>query len=67
MSGRPEPSVDELRANLKKRMYLLPNGPGSHESKNEKRFDRVGVKPLVDTTGNTLKAATSPIVDTPGG
>jgi hypothetical protein len=40
MTGRPEPSHQELRANLHKRMYLLEHGPGSHR---DKRFNRHGV------------------------
>ena len=40
MTGRPEPSQQELRANLHKRMYLLDHGPGSRHGK---RFNRHGV------------------------
>ena len=40
MTGRPEPSHQELRANLHKRMYLLEHGPGSRHGK---RFNRHGV------------------------
>ncbi|TDL16982.1 acid protease [Rickenella mellea] len=51
MTGRAEPSDLELRENLNKRMYLLPNGPFSRKqsavgplnsSKKLKRFNRIG-------------------------
>lgn len=41
MTGRPEPSQEELRANLHKRVFLLEHGPGSRF--NDKRFNRQGV------------------------
>lgn len=40
MTGRAQPSQQELRANLHKRMYLLEHGPGS---RNGKRYNRHGV------------------------
>lgn len=40
MTGRQEPSKDEQRAKLHKRMYLLEHGPGS---RNGKRYNRNGV------------------------
>jgi hypothetical protein len=50
MTGRPEPSQQELRANLHKRMYLLDHGPGSRHGK---RFNRHGVVTADATnTGN---------------
>ena len=40
MTGRTEPSQEELRADLHKRMYLLDHGP---RSRHTKRFNRQGV------------------------
>lgn len=40
MTGRQEPSDEVLRERLRKRMYLLEHGPGSH---NGKRYNRHGV------------------------
>lgn len=40
MTGRKEPTKEEQRALIHKRMFLLENGPGS---RNGKRFNRQGV------------------------
>ena len=40
MTGRKEPTQEEQRALIQKRMFLLDHGPGS---RNAKRFNRQGV------------------------
>jgi len=45
MTGRDAPATHELRSSLRKRMFLLDHGPGSHMSA-EKRFNHQGVKPV---------------------
>jgi hypothetical protein len=57
MSGRQEPSEQELREKLRKRMYLLEHGPGSH---NGKRYNRHGISHNDATSsGRVLKGDTS--------
>lgn len=45
MTGRDAPATHELRSSLRKRMFLLDHGPGSHMPA-EKRFNHQGVKPI---------------------
>lgn len=55
MTGRAEPTVEEQRAKLHKRMFLLESGPGS---RTDKRFNREGFSNNnvdVVTTGELLK------------
>jgi hypothetical protein len=63
MTGRQEPSEQELRERLRKRMYLLEHGPGSHNLKGPgKRYNRHGISHnLNDATssGRVLKGDTS--------
>lgn len=49
MSGRQEPSEQELIEKLRKRMYLLEHGPGS---RNRKRYNRHGITHNDVTTSN---------------
>ena len=58
MTGRKEPTKEEQRALIQKRMFLLEHGPGS---RNGKRFNRQGVSNIdvVNVNGgsdNVLKA-----------
>jgi len=43
MTGRDAPATHELRSALRKRMFLLDHGPGSHMPAVEKRFNHQGV------------------------
>ncbi|EPQ52745.1 acid protease [Gloeophyllum trabeum ATCC 11539] len=58
MTGRIAPNDTELEANLRKRMYLLPYGPGSKRP--TKRYDRSGVASakakMVKSTAKTNSA-----------
>lgn len=51
MTGRAEPTDEELSAKLHKRMFLLEHGPGSH---NDKRYNRQGVGNLDVIAGGKL-------------
>jgi len=59
MTGRQEPSEQELRERLRKRMYLLEHGPGSHKGPG-KRYNRHGISHNDATSsGRVLKGDTS--------
>ncbi|KLO12797.1 acid protease [Schizopora paradoxa] len=45
MTGRDAPASHDLRSSLRKRMFLLDHGPGSHMPA-EKRFNHQGVKTI---------------------
>jgi hypothetical protein len=57
MTGRAEPSQEELRANLHKRMYLLEHGPGSRNSKRYNRHGVTNADVITSGEGSTAGAA----------